>query len=70
MREIKELKEMYGFIFNSDSGKEVLKDLEARCNYRVSSFVKGDTHATAYEEGKRAVYLYMLNMLEEAKQNE
>lgn len=70
MKDLKQLKEMFQFTFGSDSGKEVLKDLEARCNYRVSSFVKGDSNGTAYEEGKRSVYLYILNMLEEAKTNE
>tara|TARA_R100001510_G_scaffold57150_1_gene64322 strand:+ start:1166 stop:1378 length:213 start_codon:yes stop_codon:yes gene_type:complete len=70
MKEIEQLKEMYRFVFNETSGIKVLKDLEARCNYRVSSFVKGDSNATAYEEGKRAVYLYILNMLEKAKTNE
>ena len=45
--------------------KKVLKDLEARCNYRNTTYVQNDSNGTAFEEGKRTVYLHILNMLEE-----
>ena len=67
MQEVVKTKLMYNDVFTSESGKQVLKDLEARCNWRVSSYVAGDANATAFEEGKRAVLLHIHNMLEEEK---
>jgi len=63
--EIAKLKDLYKQTFNSDSAAKVLSDLEARCNYRASSYVAGDANATAFEEGKRAVILHIHNMMKE-----
>jgi len=63
--EIKKLREMYKNVFNEHAGKQVLGDLEARCNWRASSYVAGDANATAFEEGKRAVILHIYNMMSE-----
>ena len=38
MKEIEQLKDMYKQTFDSDAGVKVLKDLEARCNWRASSY--------------------------------
>lgn len=65
MQEPNKLKLMYNDLFTSDAGKQVLGDLEARCNWRTSSYVAGDANATAFEEGKRAVLLHIHNMLRE-----
>lgn len=65
MKEINQLKEMYKQAFDSDAGKKVLADLEARCNWRATSYVAGDANATAFEEGKRAVVLHIHNMTQE-----
>ena len=65
MKEIEKLKDMYRQTFDSDAGKKVLTDLEARCNWRTSSYVAGDANATAFEEGKRAVILHVHNMTQE-----
>lgn len=65
MKELEQLREMYRRTFDSESGEKILKDLEARCNYRASSYVAGDANATAFEEGKRAVILHIHNMLQE-----
>tara|TARA_R100000278_G_scaffold107438_1_gene84218 strand:+ start:606 stop:839 length:234 start_codon:yes stop_codon:yes gene_type:complete len=65
MQEIAKLKLMYNDVFTSDAGAKVLQDLEARCNWRTSSYVAGDANATAFEEGKRAVLLHIFNMMEE-----
>jgi len=65
MKEIEQLKDMYRQTFNSDSAAKVLKDLEARCNWRTSSYVAGDANATAFEEGKRMVILHIYNMMQE-----
>jgi len=63
MQEPNKLKLMYNDLFTSEAGKQVLGDLEARCNWRTSSYVAGDANATAFEEGKRAVLLHIHNML-------
>jgi hypothetical protein len=65
MQEPNKLKLMYNDLFTSEAGKQVLVDLEARCNWRTSSYVAGDANATAFEEGKRAVLLHIHNMLRE-----
>ncbi len=63
--EIEKLKDLYRQTFNTDSSVKVLADLEARCNYRATSYVAGDANATAFEEGKRAVILHIHNMMKE-----
>lgn len=65
MKEIEQLRDMYRQTFKTDSGAKVLIDLEARGNWRSSSYVAGDANATAFEEGKRAVILHIYNMIEE-----
>jgi|TARA_B100000073_G_scaffold339444_2_gene337847 hypothetical protein len=63
--EVKKLREMYRGVFSEHAGEQVLRDLEARCNWRASSYVAGDANATAFEEGKRAVILHIHNMMSE-----
>lgn len=65
MQDPNKLKLMYNDLFTGEAGKQVLGDLEARCNWRTSSYVAGDANATAFEEGKRAVLLHIHNMLRE-----
>ena len=65
MQDPNKMKLMYKDLFTSEAGKQVLADLEARCNWRTSSYVAGDANATAFEEGKRAVLLHIHNMLRE-----
>ncbi len=64
-QEIEKLRDLYRQTFNSESSVKVLADLEARCNYRATSYVAGDANATAFEEGKRAVILHIHNMMKE-----
>tara|TARA_R110002110_G_scaffold253072_2_gene468978 strand:+ start:163 stop:366 length:204 start_codon:yes stop_codon:yes gene_type:complete len=63
--EIEKIKFLYRQTFTADGATKVLEDLEARCNYRASSYVAGDANATAFEEGKRAVILHIYNMMKE-----
>jgi hypothetical protein len=49
----------YRDVFNSVSGKMVLDDLKKSFNDRTT-FVEGDPYASAYNEGKRALYLVLL----------
>jgi hypothetical protein len=65
VKEVEQLRDMYRQTFNTDSGVKVLRDLEARSNWRSSSYVAGDANATAFEEGKRAVLLHIHNMIQE-----
>ena len=65
MEDPKKLRLMYNDVFTSESGVKVLTDLEARCDWRTSSYVAGDANATAFEEGKRAVLLHIFNMMKE-----
>ena len=67
MKEVTQLKDMYKQTFDTGSGGKVLTDLEARCNWRASSYVAGDANATAFEEGKRAVILHIHNMITQEK---
>lgn len=63
--ELIKLRTMYRDTFGDNAGQQVLADLEARCNWRASSYVAGDPNATAFEEGKRAVILHIYNMMKE-----
>jgi hypothetical protein len=65
VKEVEALKSMYKQVFATESGKKVLKDLEARCNFRNTTFIQNDSIGTAFEEGKRSVFLHILNMSEE-----
>ncbi|MDA7891217.1 hypothetical protein N9B14_01500 [Akkermansiaceae bacterium] len=64
-KEIEKIKDLYRQTFSTDSAAKVLADLEARCNWRATSYVAGDANATAFEEGKRAVILHIHNMMKE-----
>ncbi len=67
MQEVLKLRAMYKSVFDTDNGQKILKDLEARCNWRSTSYVAGDPNATAFEEGKRAVLLHIHSMMTEDK---
>jgi hypothetical protein len=42
--QIKKLQEAYKIVFESDHGKEVMKDLDKRCHYNATTNVRGDSH--------------------------
>ena len=64
-KQIKEIREAYKMIFESDEGKKVLSDLEKRCHFMSTTNVKGDSHESAYMEGQRSVLLFIKSMLQE-----
>jgi hypothetical protein len=66
--QLKQLKEFYKLVFESDAGKQVMSDLEKRCHYNVTTNVRGDSHESAYMEGQRSVLLFIKNMLLNDKQ--
>lgn len=64
-KQIKEIREAYKMIFDSDEGKTVLSDLEKRCHFWSTTNVKGDSHESAYMEGQRSVLLFIKSMLQD-----
>ena len=58
------LKKNYNYIFNTDEGKQVMSDLEKRCNHHTTTNVKGDSHESAYMEGQRSILLFIKAMLQ------
>lgn len=54
----------YAALFNSENGKLVLEDLKKYAYYDRGTFVFGDPHATAKNEGRREVVLSILYMLD------
>ena len=61
--DLKQLTIAYKQVFESDNGKKVLEDLEKRCSYHSTTHIKGDSHESAFLEGKRSVVLFIKNML-------
>lgn len=58
------LRKAYKAVFkNDESGQLVLHDLLRYCHLFRTSYVAGDTHATAVKEGQRDVGLYLLRVL-------
>tara|TARA_R100000231_G_C5223316_1_gene134238 strand:+ start:280 stop:564 length:285 start_codon:yes stop_codon:yes gene_type:complete len=53
----------YRITFNTDEGKRILNDLERRCHDFSTSYVKGDSHQSAFLEGQRSVLIYIKNKL-------
>ena len=62
-KKFKELKDNYKFVFNSEEGKKVLDDLSKRCHESSTTFIKDNSHETAYLEGQRSIYLFIKAMI-------
>lgn len=52
----------YRALLASPEGKLMLRDLAAYCRVGQSSFVAGDPHQTAFNEGARDVFLHVAEM--------
>lgn len=54
----------YYTLFGPESaeGRQVIADLAAFCNVTETSFLLGAADATAFNEGKRAVFLHIAEM--------
>lgn len=57
------LLDSYHAIFDTVDGEAVLEDLAQHCHANGTSAVAGDPHSTYFNEGKRAVYLYIKRKL-------
>lgn len=56
------LKAAYSSIFKGDMGKIVMRDLKDWCHIDNTSFHPGDPYCSAFNEGKRFVYLRICKM--------
>lgn len=55
----------YKAVFNSAAGDIVLQDLLVHSSDNLTTtFVSGDSHASAYQEGRRSLFRYILKALE------
>ncbi len=65
-----ELRDAYLQTFSTPSGEVVFKDMGKFCRAMRTSHVPGESHETAFNEGKRAVYIRAATMMHEAKDKE
>lgn len=65
-----DLLEAYKVVFASPHGQIVLKDLEAHCHVNKTTFVAGDSDVTFFNEGKRAVALFIKRKVTAASSDE
>jgi len=56
------LKKAYLTVFNSESGKKVLADLELRSYFHTTTF-NDNPQRLAFNEGKRAMFLNIKSMM-------
>ena len=67
-KQLAELKLAYRRVFNTDDGPTVLADLKKRSSFEATTFVSGDPHTSAFNEGQRAAVLLIVRMLSEEKE--
>ena len=53
----------YQGTFGTAEGKRVLEDLSGRGHQNTATYVVGDTHHSAYQEGMRCVILHIRAMI-------
>ena len=58
------LLESYRQVFSGDAGSRVLRDIRSQCHVDTTSMVAGDAYATAFNEGKRAVWIWIKRSLQ------
>lgn len=67
MKELEQIKLAYRRTFNTEDGEQVLSDLKKRFAFETTTFVSGDPHQSAFQEGQRAAILLIVSMLAEGK---
>lgn len=65
MKSEAQLKQLYHKVFDSPEGEDVLSHLRASCFGDSRTFVPGDPYGTAFNEGRRSVFLDILARLKE-----
>jgi len=53
----------YSFVFGTEQGKRVFADLYEQCHMGHPTYVRNDSHETAYREGERNVFLRIMYLL-------
>lgn len=53
----------FGLVFSTMEGFEVLKDISIMCHAQQVSYVSNNQFETAFREGERNVFLYILAQL-------
>ena len=53
----------YQRTFETAHGKRVLRRMMKECMFQIPSYVPGDSHGTAFNEGKRAAVLEIIDRL-------
>ena len=69
--EQKKTAQLYHLTFSTDSGRQVLQDMIA--SYGGQTYVQGDSHQTAFNEGQRSVVLsiqVLLDLIEHGQEGE
>ena len=69
-KRLADLKLAYRRTFNTDDGQKVLDDLMRRFSFGATTFVSGDPHTSAFNEGQRAAVLLIARMLSEEKERQ
>ena len=67
-KRLEELRLAYRRTFNTDDGQRVLDDLMKRFSFAATTFISGDPHTSAFNEGQRAAVLLIVRMLSEEKE--
>jgi hypothetical protein len=57
-----EVANAYRNTFAGDDGRRVLADLARYCRFGATSFVPGDPHQTAFNEGARDAFLHVIEL--------
>lgn len=57
-----ELHKAYSALFRSAEGKLVFQDLMKRGSMEGTSFTPGESHTTAFNEGRRSIVLHVIFM--------
>ena len=60
----KDRTDCYQRLFDSDDGKAVLEELEAKYHIHRPTFVEQDVNTTLIHEGQRSVILYIKHFLQ------
>lgn len=62
-QESKQRRINYGLVFSTPEGFEVLKDILTLCHPLAISYVPSNQFETAFREGERNVFLYIMSHL-------
>ena len=60
--DLKNLKNAYAGIFKGEMGKLIMRDLKEWCHITKTSYVPDKPDATAFNEGKRFIFLRICQM--------